>query len=180
MRPLLLKVQFNLVPADTLKNHGVHPVPLGKRSKLPGFSTSFFKWIFPSPLTCKERVLLKSLPCSGILLSFYELLKGGACKINIQMTLKSRSYILDLGHVKLSFGIFFFLSCLIERIFHQLPGSTFIVVKNTHQKAANLMFCLISPVAQTPAWFLEGQFRNVTELEGHSTACDWIICADQI
>ena len=42
------------------------------------------------------------------------------------MALKSRSYILDLDHVKLSSGIFFFLSCLIESIFHQLSGSTFI------------------------------------------------------
>ena len=78
--------------------------------------------------------------------------------MNIEMALKSRSYILDLDHVKLSLGIFFFLSCLIESIFHQLLGSTFIFVKNTHQKAKNLTFCLISTVAQTPAWFLEGQY----------------------
>ena len=78
--------------------------------------------------------------------------------MNIEMALKSRSYILDLDHVKLYLGIFFFLSCLIEIIFHQLSGSTFIFVKNTHQKAANLRFCLISPVAMIPAWFLEGQY----------------------
>ena len=40
---LLLKAQFNLVPADILKNHGVHPVPLGKGSELPGFSISLSK-----------------------------------------------------------------------------------------------------------------------------------------
>ena len=79
--------------------------------------------------------------------------------MNIEMALKSRSYILDLDHVKLSLGVFFFLSCLIESIFHQLSGSKFIFVKNTHQKAANLMFCLISPVAQILAWFPEGQYR---------------------
>ena len=73
------------------------------------------------------------------------------------MALKSRSYIFDIDLVKLSLGIFFFLSCLIESIFHQLSGSTFIFVKNTHKKAANLMFCLISPVAQSPAWYVEGQ-----------------------
>ena len=72
--------------------------------------------------------------------------------MNIEMALKSRSYILDLDHVKLSLGILFFLSCLIEGICHQLSGSTFIFVKNTHQKVANLMFCLISPVAKSPAW----------------------------
>ena len=58
------------------------------------------------------------------------------------------------------------LSALVERcfvsrmrdFFHHLSGSTFfVVVKNTYQKAANLMFCLISPVAKTPARFLEGQ-----------------------
>ena len=34
------------------------------------------------------------------------------------MALKSRSYILDLDHVKLSCGIFFILSCLMERYVH--------------------------------------------------------------
>ena len=84
--------------------------------------------------------------------------------MNIEMALKSRSYILDLDHVKSSLGIFFFLSCLIESIFHQHSGSTFIFVKNTHQKAANLTFCLISPVARIPAWFLEGQFIICTPI----------------
>ena len=82
--------------------------------------------------------------------------------MNIEMALKSRSYILDLDHVKLSLGILFFLSCLIESIFHQLSGPTFIFVKTTHQKDTNLMFCLISPVAKSPAWFLEGQYIHLT------------------
>ena len=81
--------------------------------------------------------------------------------MNIEMALKSRIYIFDLDLVKLSLGIFFFLSCLIESIFHQLSGSTFIFVKNTHRKAANLMFGLISPVAQSPAWSVEGQYMSV-------------------
>ena len=76
--------------------------------------------------------------------------------MNIEMALNSRSYILDLDRVRLSFGIFFFLSCLMGRFFYLLSGYTFISVKNTHQKAANLMFRLISPVAKTPAWFLKG------------------------
>ena len=76
------------------------------------------------------------------------------------MALKSRSYIFDLDNVELSLVIFFFLSCLIESIFHQLSGSTIIFVTNTLQKAANLMFCLISPVAKSPAWSVEGQYRG--------------------
>jgi hypothetical protein len=44
-----------------------------------------------------------------------------------------------------------------ERFFYQLSGSTFIFVKNRHQKAANLMFCLILPVAKGPWLFLEVQ-----------------------
>ena len=73
------------------------------------------------------------------------------------MALKSRSYIFDLDHVNLSLGIFFILSYLMESFLHKLSGSTFIFVKNTHQKAATLMFFLITPVAKTPDWFLEGQ-----------------------
>ena len=46
--------------------------------------------------------------------------------MNIEMALKSRSYILDLDRVKLFLYIFFFMSCLMERFFHQLSGSTFI------------------------------------------------------
>ena len=80
--------------------------------------------------------------------------------MNIEMALKSRSYIVDLDRVKLSLGIFFFLSCLMERFFYQLSGSTFIFVKNSHTKAANLMFHLILPVAQVPWLFLEVQFRR--------------------
>ena len=79
--------------------------------------------------------------------------------MNIEMALKSRSYIFDLDHVKLSLGKFF-LSCFIESIFHQLSGSTFIFVKNTYKKAANLMFCLISPVEKSPAWSVEGQSKG--------------------
>ena len=37
LRFLLLKVKFNLVSADIQKNHGVHPVPLGKWSNPPVF-----------------------------------------------------------------------------------------------------------------------------------------------
>ena len=70
---------------------------------------------------------------------------GGTCKMNIEMALKSRSYILDLDLVKLSLGIFFFLSWLIESIFHQLSGSTFIFVKKTHQKATIIMWHRVLP-----------------------------------
>ena len=81
--------------------------------------------------------------------------------MNIEMALKSRSYILDLDHVKLYLGFFFFLSCLMKSFFYQLSGSTFIFVKNPHQKVTNLMFCLILPVAKVPWLFLEVQFIKV-------------------
>ena len=83
--------------------------------------------------------------------------------MNIEIGLKSRRYILHLDCVKLSLGIFFFLSCLMESFFYQLSGSTFIFVKNTRQKAANLMFCLILPVAKVPWLFIEVQFNGKTE-----------------
>ena len=68
---------------------------------------------------------------------------GGTCKTNIYMALKSRSYIFYLDYVKLSLGIFFILSCLMESKFHHLSGSTFIFVKNTHLKFANLALRLV-------------------------------------
>ena len=68
--------------------------------------------------------------------------------MNIEMALKSRSCILDLDHVKLSWN-FVFSELFNREYLHQLSGPTFIFVKNTHQKAANLMFFLISPVAKT-------------------------------
>ena len=52
--------------------------------------------------------------------------------MNIDMALKSRSYILDLDHVKLSLGLFVFYELFNRGFFHQLSGSTFIFVKNTH------------------------------------------------
>ena len=45
--------------------------------------------------------------------------------MNIEMALKSRSYILDLDRVKFSLGNLVFLSCLMESFFYQLSGSTF-------------------------------------------------------
>ena len=53
-----------------------------------------------------------------------------------------------------------------ESFFYQLSGSIFSFVKKTHQKAANLMFCLILPVAKVPWLFLEVQSR---ESIGHYT-----------
>ena len=45
---------------------------------------------------------IKSLPRSGLLLPLNEV--WGTCKMNIELALKSRSYILNLDHVKLSLG----------------------------------------------------------------------------
>ena len=84
----------------------------------------------------QRKGFIKSLPCSGLFLLFYELMKLGV----LAMELKPRSYILDLDHVKFTLEINFFLSCLMESLLHQLSGSTIIFVKNTHQKVANLMF----------------------------------------
>ena len=39
--------------------------------------------------------------------------------------------------------------------FYQLSGSTFIFVKNTHKKAANLIVGLILPMAKVP-WLFPG------------------------
>ena len=77
--------------------------------------------------------------------------------MNIEMALKSGSYILVLDRVKLTLGIFFY-ELFYKEFFHQLSGFTFIFVKNKHQKAANLMFGLILIVGVIPAWFLEGQY----------------------
>ena len=54
-----------------------------------------------------------------------------------------------------------------ESYFHQLSGSIFILVKNTHQKAANSMFGPILPVALTLVWFLEGQYMVKVLLSSH-------------
>ena len=79
---------------------------------------------------------IKSLPCRGLLLSVFELLKlGVVAKLNIEMALKSRSYILDLDRVQLSLGIFFFLSCLMKSFFYQLSASTVIFVKKHTPKS---------------------------------------------
>ena len=55
------------------------------------------------------------------------------------MALKSRSYILDLVHEKLSCEIFFFIE-LFNGVLIRLDFR----IKNTQQKAANLMFFLTS------------------------------------
>ena len=75
---------------------------------------------FPFITNMQWKGSIKSLPCWGLLLPFYELMKLGVLAIQwipmdpkgSQMVLKSRSYFFDLDHVKLSLGIFFILSCL--------------------------------------------------------------------
>ena len=82
--------------------------------------------------------------------------------MNIEISLKSRSHIPDLDHVKLSLGIFIFLGCLMQSFFTSFQDLPLVFVKNTHPNAANLTFGLTLPVALTPAWFLGGQFMNIT------------------
>ena len=105
MRLLLLKAQFNLVPAGILKNHGVHLVPLGKWSELHGFFSSPYLW--PSKCFLHHKYAKKgNYNEFAMQWSFVALLwtneVGGTFKMNIDMALKWRSYILNLDHVKLS------------------------------------------------------------------------------
>ena len=60
--------------------------------------------------------------------------------MNIEMAIKSRSYIPDLDSFKLSLGIFFFLSCLMASFYDQLSGSTFFLSKKCTKKPKNLRF----------------------------------------
>ena len=152
------------MPADILKNHGIHPVLLGKWEKLP-----CFPYLCPNKCFLHHKYAKKGFyKAFALQRSFVVILwineVGGTCKMNIEMALKSRSYILDLDRVKLSLGIFFFLSCLMESFFHQLLGYAFMFVKNTHQKAANLLFGLILPAGMIPAWFLGWQHTQMTRL----------------
>ena len=54
--------------------------------------------------------------------------------MNIEMALKSRIYILDLDRVKLSLGIFFFLSCLIKSFFSPAFRIYLYFLSKTHTK----------------------------------------------
>ena len=53
------------------------------------------------------------------------------------MSLKSRSYILDIVHVNLSLEIFF-----LSQLFNGELITPAFMIKNTQQKVVNLMFCL--------------------------------------
>ena len=109
---------------------------------------------------------LKCLPCRGLLLSFYELLKLGVlAKWNIEKALKSRRHILDRDCLKLSLGISFFLSCLMESFFTRFQDLPLLLSKHTHQKAANLTFRLILPVAKVPWWFLGMQYTSLNSIK---------------
>ena len=68
--PLLLKAQFYLLPADILKNHGVHPVLLGKYAELPGFFHIAVQINVSSAINMQTNGSIKSLTCRGLLLSF--------------------------------------------------------------------------------------------------------------
>ena len=76
------------------------------------------------------------------------------------MALKSRSYILDLDHVKLSLEKKI-LCCLVKSLLHQLSITTFIFV--THQKAANLMFRLVLPAGLVSIKSCEVEFSGCSQ-----------------
>ena len=80
--------------------------------------------------------------------------------MNIELAIKSRSYILYLDRVKLSLGIFFWSQLFNEEFFSSAFRTYILFVKNTHQKADNLMFRLILPVAKDPWLFLEVQYKQ--------------------
>ena len=84
-----------------------------------------------STINMQTKGSIKISPCRGILLSVYEL-PLSTCKINIEMSLKSKSYILALDRVKLSLGIFFFLSCLLESFFFTCFQDLPFFVSKTH------------------------------------------------
>ena len=131
-RPLLLKAQFDLVPADILKNHGVHPVLLGK------WCTPVFPYPCPNKRFLHHKYANKgfykefALQRSFVVILWIDEV-GGTCKMNIEMALKSRSYILDLDRVKLSLWIFF-LSCLMEKFFTTFQNLPLYFSKNHTNK----------------------------------------------
>ena len=57
--------------------------------------------------------------------------------MNIEMALKSRSYILDLDRVRLSLEIFFFLTCLINSFFTSFQDLSLFLSK-THTKKPDI------------------------------------------
>ena len=115
----------------------LHPVLLGKWAELPGFflylcpNKCFFHRKYASKVLYKEFALQRSFV---VILWINKV--GGTWKINNEMALKSRSYILDVDRIKLSLGIFFFLGCFIAIFFTSFQDVPFLLLS----KAANLPF----------------------------------------
>ena len=88
-------------PASTI------PQEPGKMNMQPNAGPElpvFFPYLFPNNVSSTINMQTKGS------INF-------ALQRNIEMALKLRSYILDLDRFRLSFGIFFFLSYLVERFF---------------------------------------------------------------
>ena len=92
---------------------------------------------FSSAINMQRKGCIKSFPCSGLLLPFYELMK------------------LSLGNFLFT-GLFYG-----ELITPAFTIYLYFCQKHT-QKAANLTFCLILPAAKVPWWFFGVQFSNNT------------------
>ena len=75
LRLLQIKVQFTFVSADILKNRWCASCPLRKVIKVPGFI--YVQINFSSTNNIQRNGSIKSLPCSGLLLPLYELMKLG-------------------------------------------------------------------------------------------------------
>ena len=94
---------------------GGHSVSSGKWSDLPGF----FIYMSEEEIKFHHKYAKKwfyeefSLQVLSVAILWNNEV-GGTCKTDILIALKSRSYTFYLDYVKLSFGIFFILSCLME------------------------------------------------------------------
>ena len=87
-----------LLKAGILKNHGMHPVLLGKWAELPGFSISV-QINVSSTINMQKKGSIKSSPCRGLLLSFYDILKLGVlAKWSLKLYFWSWSFQVVLGN----------------------------------------------------------------------------------
>ena len=79
--------------------------------------------------------------------------------MNIEMALKSRSYINNLDCVKLSLRFFFWAVRWRVFFFTSLQDLPLFLSKKTHQKAENLTFRILLPMRMISVWFLWGQLK---------------------
>ena len=132
-------------------------------------------WFFHTPvqinlsstINMQTKGSIKSLPCRGLLLSFYELMKLGVlAKWTLKWPLNQEVIFFIL--IVLSCPWDFFSELFNGKFFSPAFRIYLHFCQNTHQKAANLTFGLILPVTIIPGWFLGGQSRVMQILSIHS------------